>query len=106
MFSQVVSWQRVRILDHRDRSPFIRMRFYLRSPADVSPFLDMFSSAKHRPHPAVVREQKKGFDSCSHHEFVSEQQFDLVVIGSGPGGYVAAIKAAQLGLKVRLFVDE
>lgn len=26
-------------------------------------------------------------------------QFDLVVIGSGPGGYVAAIRAAQLGLK-------
>ncbi|KFM79332.1 Dihydrolipoyl dehydrogenase, mitochondrial, partial [Stegodyphus mimosarum] len=26
-------------------------------------------------------------------------EFDLVVIGSGPGGYVAAIKAAQLGLK-------
>src|SRR5437899_4354987 len=24
--------------------------------------------------------------------------FDLVVIGSGPGGYVAAIRAAQLGL--------
>lgn len=27
-------------------------------------------------------------------------QFDLVVIGGGPGGYVAAIKASQLGLKV------
>ena len=26
-------------------------------------------------------------------------EFDLTVIGSGPGGYVAAIKAAQLGLK-------
>lgn len=26
--------------------------------------------------------------------------FDLVVIGSGPGGYVAAIRASQLGLKV------
>lgn len=26
-------------------------------------------------------------------------QFDLVVIGGGPGGYVGAIKAAQLGLK-------
>ncbi|MDO7554962.1 MAG: FAD-dependent oxidoreductase, partial [Oceanospirillaceae bacterium] len=27
------------------------------------------------------------------------QEFDLVVIGGGPGGYVAAIRAAQLGLK-------
>ena len=29
-----------------------------------------------------------------------EQLYDLVVIGSGPGGYVCAIRAAQLGLKV------
>jgi len=28
--------------------------------------------------------------------------FDVVVIGSGPGGYVAAIKAAQLGLKTAI----
>ncbi len=27
------------------------------------------------------------------------EQFDLVIIGSGPGGYVGAIRAAQLGLK-------
>ena len=29
-----------------------------------------------------------------------DQQFDLVVIGAGPGGYVGAIRAAQLKLKV------
>ncbi|WP_372800744.1 dihydrolipoyl dehydrogenase [Paracoccus seriniphilus] len=28
------------------------------------------------------------------------QKFDMVVIGAGPGGYVAAIRGAQLGLKV------
>jgi dihydrolipoamide dehydrogenase len=34
---------------------------------------------------------------------VSEPQaFDLTIIGSGPGGYVAAIRAAQLGLKTAL----
>jgi dihydrolipoamide dehydrogenase len=31
-----------------------------------------------------------------------EQQFDLIVLGSGPGGYVAAIRAAQLGMKTAI----
>jgi dihydrolipoamide dehydrogenase len=31
---------------------------------------------------------------------MANETFDLVVIGAGPGGYVAAIRAAQLGLKV------
>ncbi|CAH2599781.1 Dihydrolipoyl dehydrogenase [Rhodovastum atsumiense] len=30
---------------------------------------------------------------------MAEQSFDLVVVGGGPGGYVAAIRAAQLGMK-------
>jgi len=30
---------------------------------------------------------------------MAEQLYDLVVIGGGPGGYVAAIRAAQLGMK-------
>ena len=29
-------------------------------------------------------------------------QFDVVVIGSGPGGYVCAVKAAQLGMNVAI----
>jgi dihydrolipoamide dehydrogenase len=33
------------------------------------------------------------------------QQFDVVVIGGGPGGYIAAIRAAQLGLKTAC-IDE
>ncbi|MGK0176723.1 MAG: dihydrolipoamide dehydrogenase [Lentimonas sp.] len=33
---------------------------------------------------------------------MSENNFDLIVIGSGPGGYVAAIRGAQLGLKTAL----
>ena len=31
---------------------------------------------------------------------MSEDRFDVVVIGSGPGGYVSAIRGAQLGMKV------
>lgn len=35
-----------------------------------------------------------------------EETFDLVVIGAGPGGYVAAIRAAQLGLKTACIEKE
>ena len=31
-----------------------------------------------------------------------DQEFDLIVVGSGPGGYVAAIRAAQLKMKVAI----
>src|SRR3546814_11543409 len=30
---------------------------------------------------------------------MADDDFDVLVIGAGPGGYVAAIRAAQLGLK-------
>ncbi len=35
-------------------------------------------------------------------EEMTDQKFDLVVVGAGPGGYVAAIRAAQLGLKTAI----
>ncbi len=55
-------------------------------------------------HRAIVMEVWKKYIISNFDLFANkflEQQYDLVIIGSGPGGYVAAIKAAQLGLKVR-----
>ncbi len=37
---------------------------------------------------------------------MAEPTYDVIVIGAGPGGYVAAIRAAQLGLKVALVEKE
>jgi dihydrolipoamide dehydrogenase len=37
---------------------------------------------------------------------MADQQFDLIVLGGGPGGYVAAIRAAQLGMKTALVERE
>ena len=37
---------------------------------------------------------------------MAETSFDLIVLGGGPGGYVAAIRAAQLGMKTALIERE
>ncbi len=37
---------------------------------------------------------------------MSSTKFDVIVLGSGPGGYVAAIRASQLGLKVAIVEAE
>ncbi|MCR8825646.1 dihydrolipoyl dehydrogenase [Pseudosulfitobacter koreensis] len=37
---------------------------------------------------------------------MAETSFDLIVIGAGPGGYVAAIRGAQLGMKVAIIERE
>ncbi len=37
---------------------------------------------------------------------MADTQFDLIVIGGGPGGYVAAIRATQLGLKTAVIERE
>ncbi len=39
-------------------------------------------------------------------EFELSDPYDLIVLGSGPGGYVAAIRAAQLGLKTAIVERE
>ena len=37
---------------------------------------------------------------------MTKNDYDLIVIGGGPGGYVAAIKASQLGMSVALVEDK
>lgn len=37
---------------------------------------------------------------------MANEKFDLIVIGSGPGGYVAAIRAAQLGLNTAVIEED
>src|SRR6195256_5288722 len=37
---------------------------------------------------------------------MAEQAFDLIVLGGGPGGYVAAIRASQLGMKAAIVERE
>ena len=36
----------------------------------------------------------------------SERRFDVTIIGSGPGGYVAAVRAGQLGLKTAVVEEQ
>lgn len=40
------------------------------------------------------------WSALSSRNYATTHEADLVVIGAGPGGYVASIKAAQLGMKV------
>lgn len=46
------------------------------------------------------------FEYSNKKDKMAETKFDLVVIGGGPGGYIAAIRAAQLGLRAALVERE
>ena len=47
----------------------------------------------------IVKESLRTTKKTVFKYLIMENNFDLVVIGGGPGGYVCAIRAAQLGLK-------
>src|ERR1700716_1124402 len=50
---------------------------------------------------------RAGGNSCHSDELGNIMaSYDLVVIGTGPGGYVCAIRAAQLGMKVAVVEKE
>ena len=60
----------------------------------IPPTLEMLARGCLRrlpPQPALVR----GFRATA----AAREEYDVVIVGGGPGGYVAAIKASQLGLK-------
>ena len=56
----------------------------------------------------LVRQMNAGYNRATlvPAQVVMDGEYDLVVIGAGPGGYVAAIRAAQLGLKCAIVERE
>lgn len=49
--------------------------------------------------PTCIKRVLPGMTAAQQRRYASTIDTDIVVIGAGPGGYVAAIKAAQLGMK-------
>ena len=41
-----------------------------------------------------------------HNKNFKKMNYDVIVLGSGPGGYVTAIRASQLGLKTAIIEKE
>ena len=59
----------------------------------------IISGIDEAPPPPIIKEEKKPPQKAP------EEKYDLAIIGGGPGGYVAAIRAAQKGLKT-ICIDE
>uniref|UniRef100_A0A914WMQ2 Dihydrolipoyl dehydrogenase n=1 Tax=Plectus sambesii TaxID=2011161 RepID=A0A914WMQ2_9BILA len=57
------------------------------------------SLSRHAVRSVLASTSRQQLFSITSRSLSSANDVDLVVIGSGPGGYVAAIKAAQLGMK-------
>src|SRR5215467_9108670 len=53
-------------------------------------------------YPPGFRFAQSGLGSCESSETRVAESFDIIIIGSGPGGYVTAIRAAQLGFKTAI----
>jgi len=56
--------------------------------------------------PLIVSSSRYEISNQISPQNMSTQSYDCIVIGAGPGGYVAAIRAAQLGLKTAVIEKE
>lgn len=69
------------------------------------PFIAQTNSLRPLGHPATLASQRQGLlkvvglPAAARGLATAAEPYDVIVIGGGPGGYVAAIKAAQLGYK-------
>jgi dihydrolipoamide dehydrogenase len=67
---------------------------------DFTPDKYVIDTGRHMPSPSNQR-PVGAVHILSEIRFMTDK-FDLIVIGAGPGGYVAAIRAAQLGMKTAI----
>lgn len=72
------------------------------SKGSLLALLETSSSVEETPSPAGRWEEKAASPLATTIDTPVEGAYDLVVIGGGPGGYSAAFRAADLGLKVAL----
>src|SRR5690349_12871654 len=65
----------------------------------------MSGSPPERPPGPATPDQSSNPDCPEHRKAetrMADTSFDIIIIGSGPGGYVTAIRAAQLGFKTAI----
>ncbi|ASJ72405.1 dihydrolipoyl dehydrogenase [Granulosicoccus antarcticus] len=71
-------------------------------PAQATPTADSASEGSQKPPPTTRTTAPDAAGASEENRQAADEHHDLVVLGAGPGGYTAAFRAADLGLKVLL----
>lgn len=78
-------------------SPIVRIEAQAAEPEAVAT-----AAATSAPASAAAEKAVAPAPTAANHSGSADSEYDVVVLGSGPGGYSAAFRAADLGLKVAL----
>ena len=73
---------------------------------EIASFVNLTLSCDHRAVDGVLASQFLSSIVSNLEKIKMTNKYDISIIGGGPGGYVAAIKASQLGMKVALFEED